>query len=114
LRPALSFSVSRWADPEGLIFLLWAAEAALAFVSLGTITERSCLTRQSKAGLFMPDYQYRIGQKVFIRGAARLGAPRGAYQILERLPAQNDQARYLIRSLEQDNYKTIVDENALT
>ena len=61
----------------------------------------------------MPDYRYKIGQKVFIRGAARLGAPRGAYQILELLPAQNDQPRYLIVSLEQDNYKTIVNERDL-
>ena len=61
----------------------------------------------------MSDYRYKIGQKVFIRGAARLGAPRGAYQILERLPAQNDQLRYLVKSLEHDNYKMIVDERDL-
>ena len=36
----------------------------------------------------MPDYQ-KDRPMVFIRGAARLGGPRGAYQILERLPAQN-------------------------
>jgi hypothetical protein len=49
--------------------------------------------------LIMPDYQYKIGQKVFIRGAARLGTPRGAYQILERLPAQNDQLHYFSHKL---------------
>jgi hypothetical protein len=58
----------------------------------------------------MPDYQFKIGQKVFLRTAARLGAPQGAYQILERLPAQNKQLRYLIRSLEHEGYKLIVDE----
>ena len=61
----------------------------------------------------MPDYRYKIGQKVFIQGGARLDEPKGAYQIVERLPAQNDQPRYLIRSLEHDDYKTIVYENDL-
>jgi hypothetical protein len=61
----------------------------------------------------MTDYRYKIGQKVFIRGPARIDAPRGAYQILERLPARNDRLRYLIRSLQDINYKTIVDETNL-
>ena len=61
----------------------------------------------------MSDYRYKIGQKVFIRGGARLGAPRGAYQILERLPAQNDQLRYLVKSLDQNYHQMIVDERDL-
>lgn len=61
----------------------------------------------------MSNYRYKIGEKVFIRGAARIDASRGAYEILERLPAQNDQLRYLIRSLHNDNYKAIVDESDL-
>jgi hypothetical protein len=59
---------------------------------------------------FMSDYQYKIGQKVFLRTAAHLGAPHGAYQILERLRAQNDRLRYLIGSLEHEGYRQIVDE----
>jgi hypothetical protein len=46
----------------------------------------------------MSNYRYKIGEKVFIRGAARIDASRGAYEFLERLPAQIDQLRYLIRS----------------
>ena len=61
----------------------------------------------------MPDSRYKIGQKVFLRTAARLGAPHGAYQILERLPAQDNRPRYLIRSLEHEGYKLIVDEGDL-
>jgi hypothetical protein len=61
----------------------------------------------------VPNYRYKIGQKVFIRGAARVDEPRGAYQILERLPAQNGQFRYFIRSMQDDDYKTIVDETDL-
>jgi hypothetical protein len=59
------------------------------------------------------NYRYKIGQKVFIRGAARLDAPKGAYQILQRLPAENDRPRYLLSSLEHDDCKMIVAESDL-
>jgi hypothetical protein len=61
----------------------------------------------------MTSYRYKIGQEVLLRTAARLGAPQGAYQIMQRLPVQNDRLRYLIRSLEQEEYKQIVDESDL-
>jgi hypothetical protein len=58
----------------------------------------------------MTQHRYKIGQKVFIRGAARLDAPKGAYQILQRLPAENDRPRYLLSSLEHGDCKVIVAE----
>jgi hypothetical protein len=58
-------------------------------------------------------HRYKIGQEVLLRTAARLGAPQGAYQIIQRLPARNNRLRYLIRSLEQEEYKLIVDESDL-
>jgi hypothetical protein len=61
----------------------------------------------------VPNYRYNIGQKVFIRGSARLDAPKGAYQILQRLPAENDRPRYLVSSLEHDDCKVIVAEGDL-
>jgi hypothetical protein len=61
----------------------------------------------------MPDYRYKVGQKVFIRGAARIDAPSGAYQVLQRLQSQNDQPRYLIMSLQDHSFKTTVDEKDL-
>jgi hypothetical protein len=57
-------------------------------------------------------HRYKIGQEV-LRTAARLGAPQGAYQIIQRLPARNNRLRYPIRSLEQEEYKLIVDESDL-
>jgi hypothetical protein len=61
----------------------------------------------------MTDHRYKIGQKVFIRGSARLDAPKGAYQILQRLPAENDRPRYLVSSLEHEDCKVIVAESDL-
>ena len=61
----------------------------------------------------MTSYRYKIGQEVLLRTAARLGAPQGAYQIMQSLPVQNDRLRYRIRSLEQEEYKQIVDESNL-
>jgi hypothetical protein len=58
---------------------------------------------------FMPFIDVKSAKKVLLRTAARLGAPHGAYQILE-VSAQGDQLRYLIRSLEHEGYKQIVNE----
>jgi hypothetical protein len=60
----------------------------------------------------MAGYRYKIGESVLLRTAARLGAPQGAYQVIQRLPALTKGLRYLIRSLEEE-YKQIVDENDL-
>jgi|RhiMetdeSRZDD1v2_1073273.scaffolds.fasta_scaffold2311878_1 hypothetical protein len=62
---------------------------------------------------FMPSYRYKIGQKVSFLRAARLAAPQGPYQVLERLPPQDDQCRYLIRILDNEEYNQIVDESDL-
>jgi hypothetical protein len=61
----------------------------------------------------VPDYRYKIGQTVVLRTVARLGAPHGAYSVLQRLRAQNGGPRYLVASLEHDDYKQIVDEGDL-
>jgi hypothetical protein len=61
----------------------------------------------------MTEHRHKIGQKVFIRGSARLDAPKGAYQILKRLPAENDRPRYLVSSLEHEDCKVIVAESDL-
>src|SRR5262249_20295330 len=41
---------------------------------------------------FIPDYRCKIGQKVLLRTAARLGAPHGAYQILKSKPSEFEPA----------------------
>ena len=61
----------------------------------------------------MAGYRYKIGESVLLRTAARLGAPQGAYQVIQRLPALTNGLRYLIRSVERDEYKQIVDEGDL-
>src|SRR6185312_6159938 len=61
----------------------------------------------------VPNYRYKIGQKVSFLRAARYRAPQGPYQVLERLPPQDKQCRYLIRSLDNEEYNQIVDESDL-
>jgi hypothetical protein len=61
----------------------------------------------------MSDHRYKIGQKVMLLTAKRLRAPHGSYHVVERLPAQNGEPRYLVRSSEQDHDKTIADESDL-
>jgi hypothetical protein len=58
----------------------------------------------------MPNFQFKIGQQVLLRTSTRIKAPLGAYQILERLAVHNGKLRYLIRSLEEDEFRRIVDE----
>jgi len=51
--------------------------------------------------------------RAFYCGQPRVSAHRkGAYQVIQRLPALTKGLRYLIRSLEEE-YKQIVDENDL-
>jgi hypothetical protein len=59
---------------------------------------------------YVPNYQFKIGQQVSLRTAAQIKAPRGAYQIIQRFAARSGTLRYLIRSLEETEYRQIVDE----
>jgi len=58
-------------------------------------------------------YRFKIGQSVHFRAAARLRAPSGIYRIIQRLPAEKDQLRYLIRSLDEEEYEQIANESDL-
>jgi len=62
---------------------------------------------------FMPSYRFKIGQQVSFLRASRFRAPEGPYQVLERLPPQGNRCRYLIRSLDNEDYNQIVDETDL-
>jgi hypothetical protein len=57
-----------------------------------------------------PDYQFKIGQRVLLRANNQIKAAPGAYQIIERLTARNGRLRYLISSLEEEEYRLTVDE----
>jgi hypothetical protein len=58
----------------------------------------------------VPNYQFKIGQQVVLRTAIRIKAPRGAYRIIQRFAARSGALRYLIMSLEEEEYRQIVDE----
>jgi hypothetical protein len=46
----------------------------------------------------MHEHKFKIGETVFFHPNLSVNAPRGAYQIIRRLPSKDGEFRYVIRS----------------
>jgi hypothetical protein len=51
----------------------------------------------------MAEHKFKIGEMVFYHPALPNDAPRGAYQIMRRLPASEGAFQYAIRSAYEDH-----------
>jgi hypothetical protein len=61
----------------------------------------------------MADYAYRVGQTVYLTTKRYTGAPGGAYQITKRLPREDGQFKYRIKS-SKENYERTATESELS
>jgi hypothetical protein len=53
----------------------------------------------------MPAHKFKIGELVFFHPQLPDSAPRGAYQIIRRLPAVDGEFQYVIRSAYEDHQR---------
>jgi hypothetical protein len=53
----------------------------------------------------MPEHKFKIGETVFFHPKPPGDAPRGAYQIARRLPPQDGEFQYVIRSTYEDHQR---------
>jgi hypothetical protein len=53
----------------------------------------------------MAEHKFKIGETVFFHPALPNDAPRGAYQIMRRLPASEGAFQYAIRSAYEDHQR---------
>ena len=53
----------------------------------------------------MPEYKFKIGETVYFYPKAPNDAPRGAYQIIRRLPAAEGDFQYVIRSMSEEHQR---------
>jgi hypothetical protein len=53
----------------------------------------------------MAEYKFKIGETVYFHPKPPRGAPRGAYQIIKRLPAAEGEFQYVIRSAFEDHQR---------
>jgi hypothetical protein len=53
----------------------------------------------------LADYKFKIGETVYFHPSAATSAPRGAYQIVRRLPAADGEPQYVIRSTYEDHQR---------
>jgi hypothetical protein len=60
----------------------------------------------------MADYKFKIGETVNFYPKPPTDAPRGAYQIIRRLPAAQGEFHYVIRST-YENHQRVAKENEL-
>ena len=51
----------------------------------------------------MPAHKFKIGETVFFHPKLPGSAPRGAYQIIRRLPPEDGEFQYVIRSGYEDH-----------
>ena len=62
----------------------------------------------------MPDYAFKIGQMVDYRASTRIGsAARGPYQITQRMPAEDGEYKYRIKS-PNEAHERVATETELT
>ena len=81
------------------VLIEWLAKSRLS----KAVGSPCLLPRRSRLKSPMTQRRYKFSRK-----SARLEAPKGAHQILQRLPAENDRIRYLVSSLEHEDCKVIV------
>jgi hypothetical protein len=55
----------------------------------------------------LPEYKFKIGESVFFLPKPPSAAPRGAYQIVRRLPAAEGEFQYVIRSAYEDHQRVV-------
>jgi hypothetical protein len=60
----------------------------------------------------MAEHKFKIGETVFFHAALPNDAPRGAYQIIRRLPASEAAFQYAIRSA-HENHQRVAKEDEL-
>jgi hypothetical protein len=53
----------------------------------------------------MAEHKFKIGEMVFFHPKASIDAPRGAYQIIKRLPPSEGAFQYVIRSAYEDHQR---------
>jgi hypothetical protein len=53
----------------------------------------------------MTEYKFKIGETVYFHPKLPNDAPRGAYQIMRRLPAAQGEFQYVIRSASEDHQR---------
>jgi hypothetical protein len=61
----------------------------------------------------MAEHKFKIGEIVFFEPKASISAPRGAYQIIRRLPFSEGVFQYAIRSAYED-YERVAKEYELS
>ena len=61
----------------------------------------------------MAEYKFKIGETVYFHPKLPNDAPRGAYQIIRRLPAAEGEFQYVIRSAYEDHQR-VAKENELS
>ena len=61
----------------------------------------------------MAEYKFKIGEAVYFHPKLSIDAPRGAYQIIRRLPASEGALQYVIRSAYEDHQR-VAKENELS
>jgi hypothetical protein len=61
----------------------------------------------------MAEHKFKIGEIVFFQPKVSVNAPRGAYQIIRRLPASEGALQYVIRSAYEDHQR-VAKENELS
>jgi hypothetical protein len=60
----------------------------------------------------MAEYKFKIGETVYFHPKPPNDAPRGAYQIVRRLPAAEGKFQYVIRSA-YENHQRVAKEDEL-
>jgi hypothetical protein len=53
----------------------------------------------------MHEHKFKIGETVFFHPKLSVDAPRGAYQIIRRLPPEDGEFQYVIRSAYEDHQR---------
>ena len=53
----------------------------------------------------MAEYKFKIGETVYFHPQLPIDAPRGAYQIIRRLPTAEGEFQYVIRSVNEDRQR---------
>jgi hypothetical protein len=53
----------------------------------------------------MAEHKFKIGEIVFFQPKVSANAPRGAYEIIRRLPASDGALQYVIRSAREDHQR---------
>jgi hypothetical protein len=53
----------------------------------------------------MAEYKFKIGETVYFHPKPPNDSPRGAYQIVRRLPAAEGEFQYVIRSMSEEHQR---------